>query len=166
MEINDIVNDKDEVIGKATCDEIYEKFLNHRIVHILIFNDKGEMALHLRSKYKPFCPNYWCTPAGGRVQSGESYEKAALRELGEELGIRIKIHFAYKDIYIDHKDETALKMFLATFRADYNGPFKINPAEVKKIGFFSLDKIKEMINKGEKFHPELLFLLKKYFKIK
>lgn len=166
MEIIDVVNDNDEVIGKATYDEIYEKLLTHRIVHVLIFNDKGEMALHLRSKYRSFCSNHWSTSVGGHVQSGESYEKAALRELKEELGIKSKINFAYKDIYVDQKFETGLKKFLVTFRADYNGPFKINPTEVKKIEFFSLDKIKEMINKGEKFHPELLFLLKKHFKIK
>lgn len=165
MEIIDVVNDKDEIIGKATYDKIYERHLTHRIVHVLIFNDKGEMAVQLRSKYKSFCPNHWSTPVGGHVQSGESYKEAALRELREELGIKTKIHFTYKDIYVDQKYETGLKKFLVTFRVNYNGPFKINPTEVKKIEFFSLDKIKEMINKGEKFHPELLFLLKKHFKI-
>ena len=39
-------------------------------------------------------------------------------------------------------------------------------AKVEKVEFFSLDKIQEMINDGEKFHPELLFLLEKHFEIK
>jgi hypothetical protein len=29
--------------------------------------------------------------------------------------------------------------------------------------FFAIEKINEMVEKGEKFHPELLFLLRKYF---
>jgi len=31
--------------------------------------------------------------------------------------------------------------------------------EVDSVNFFSLDQIKEMIKMGDKFHPELLFLI-------
>ncbi len=160
MEFLDVVNDNDEVIGKASYKEVYEDKLQHRIVHILVFNDKGEMALHLRSKHKFFCPRHWSTPVGGHVQSGETYEEAALREFQEELGTTAEITFASKDLYDDGK---GLKKFLVTFKTNLNGPFNINPEEVEKVEFFSLNKIQEMINNGEKFHPELLFLLKKHF---
>jgi isopentenyldiphosphate isomerase len=162
MEILDVVNDKDEVVGEALIKDIYEKKLLHRIVHILIFDKKGKMALHLRSKHKSFCPEHWSTPVGGHVQKGETYERAALREFQEELGIKRKVEFAYKDFY---SDKLGNKKFLTTFKAVYEGPFKINPEEVEKIEFFSLEKIRGMIQKGEKFHPELLFLLRKHFNI-
>jgi len=161
-EFLDIVNDKDEVVGNASYDEVYQKKLPHRIVHIFIFNDKGEMALHLRSKQKSFCPLHWSTPVGGHVQSSETYEQAALREFKEELGTAARIEFAYKDIYIT-PDERKIMKFLATFNASFNGPFEINPEEVERVEFFSLQTIKNMIANGEKFHPELLFLLKKHF---
>ena len=95
MEFLDVVNENDEVMDRASKREVYEKLLTHRIVHILIFNDKGEMALQLQSKYKSFCPNHWCTAAAGHVLSGESYEKAALRELEEEIGVKTTIAFQY-----------------------------------------------------------------------
>ena len=38
MEILDQVNENDEVIGNASRDEIYDKKLMHRIVHVLVFN--------------------------------------------------------------------------------------------------------------------------------
>ncbi|MCX6819069.1 MAG: NUDIX domain-containing protein [Candidatus Aenigmarchaeota archaeon] len=161
MEFLDVVNDKDEVIGKASQKEVYDKNLNHRIVHVLIFNSKGEMALHLRSRHKSFCPQHWSTPVGGHVQSGESYEEAALRESEEELDIKPELKFFYKDIY----NANRIKKFLVTFRAVFDGPFMVNPLEVEKVEFFNLGKIQEMINSGEKFHPELLFLLKKHFGI-
>ena len=121
------------------------------------------MALQLRSKDKSFCPGYWSTAVGGHVQSGETYEEAVLREFKEELGTKTEIIFAYKDLY---NDSMGLQKFLVTFKSVSNGPFKVNPKEVEKVEFFSLDKIQEMINDGEKFHPELLFLLEKHFEIK
>ena len=162
MEFLDVVNDNDEVVGRASKKEIYEKKLQHRIVHILIFNDKGEMALQLRSKHKSFCPHHWSTPVGGHVQSGETYEEAALREFQEELGTTTGITFAYKDLYDDGR---GLKKILVTFKTNFNGPFNINPKEVERVEFFSLDEIQEMIDSGENFHPELLFLLKRHFGI-
>src|SRR3989338_2368529 len=96
-ELMDFVNEKDEVIGKALQKDIYGKLLTHRIVHVLIFNDKGEMALQLRSKNKNFVPDHWSTSAGGHVQSGETYEQAALRECEEELGIKLKMQFLFKN---------------------------------------------------------------------
>ncbi len=160
MEMMDIVDENDQVVGKAKKSTIYKKLLTHRIIRVLIFNKKGQMALQLRSKNVSFCPNYWCSTASGHVQSGESYEKAALRECMEEIGISPKITFLYKDIY---KLENGLVKIITTFKAYHEGPFNLNFNEVEKVEFFSLRKIKSMKNKGEKFHPELKFLLEKYF---
>jgi len=41
MEFLDVVNGKDEVIDKASRNEVYEKSLKHRIVHVLLFNNEG-----------------------------------------------------------------------------------------------------------------------------
>ena len=161
MEFLDVVDDNDDVVGVASEKDIYEKRLIHRIVHVLIFNDRGEMALQLRSKDKPFCPNHWSTAVGGRVSSGESYEIAAIREYEEELGRADLIFPMFKDVYIDEAKDH--KKFLMTFKAISNGPFNPNPEEVQRVEFCSIGKIKEMINDGEKFHPELLFLLRKHF---
>lgn len=160
MELLDIVNRKDEVIGVASKEDVYKKSLTHRIVHILIFNDKNELALQLRSKKVSFCPSHWSTSVGGHVQSGESYEGAALREYQEELGKTSKIEKFTKDYYEDRND---LNKFLVTFKSRFNGPFFPDKIDVEKVEYFTIDKIKEMVNSGEKFHPELLFLLKKYF---
>ncbi len=157
----DVVDDNDRVIGKASEKEIYEKRLNHRIIHIFIFNDKGEMALQLRSKHKPYCPNHWSATVGGRVDSGEDYEEAALREMQEELGITAELKLIGKEPYkID-----GLTQFLATFTARHNGPFRLNPEEVEQTEFLSVDKIKHMIRAGEKLQPALLFLLRRHFGI-
>ena len=162
MELLDIVDEKDEVIGNAPKREVWKKCLPHRIVHILIFDKRDRMALQFRSKDVVYRPHHWSTPVGGHVLSGETYEEAALREFEEELGTKTKIDFAYKDFFTDSR---GFKIFMVTFKAVFEGPFKLNPKEVEKIEFFSLDEIKEMIARGEKFHPQLLFLLRKHFNI-
>jgi len=163
MEILSVVNMDDEVVGEAEHEEVYEKLLPHRIVHVLIFNEKNEMALQQRSKNKSFCPSHWSTAVGGHVRSGESYEEAAMREMREEIGVQPDLQFLYKDFYTDKRN---LKKFLAIFKTFYSGPFRINPVEVERVEFFSIEKIQQMIDGGENFHPELLFLLKKHFQIK
>lgn len=162
MEYLDIVNDKNEVVGQAERKEVYQKKLSHRIVHVLVFNDQGKLALHKRPPWNKFCPDGWTTSAGGHVDSGESYEQAALREYKEELGVSSPIKLAYEDIY---EDGRGLKKFLQTFKTTHNGPFRPDREKVHEIRFLTFDEIKKMILNGEKFHSELLFLLKKHFNI-
>lgn len=160
MEYLDIVDKNDNVIWVAEKKEIYEKYLTHRIVHILIFNDKNEMALQLRSSEVTYCPNYWSTSVGVHVQSWETYEEAAFREYKEELWINISIEKFSKDYYQKIWDTN---VFFVTYKSIYNWPFYLDLWAVQKVEFFSIEKIKEMIKNWEKFHPELLFILNKYF---
>lgn len=162
MEYLDSVNRKDEVLGKSPITEIYEKGLIHRIVHVLIFDEQGRMALQLRTPTKSFCPDTWSTAVGGHVQSGESYEEGALREYQEELGTTSKIELKAKDFYEDART----RKFLGTFTTVHTGPFHPNPEDVQEFRFFSFADIQGMIDAGERFHPELLFLLEKYFGIR
>ncbi|MBN1793257.1 NUDIX domain-containing protein [Candidatus Woesearchaeota archaeon] len=164
IEYMDVVDVDDNVVGKASKSEIYEKNLRHRIVHVLIYNDKGEMAIQLRSKKVSFCPHHWCTAVGGHVQSGETYEEAAMREYQEELGMTTRIEFFKKDFYKGggNKDGPKLEKFLTTFRTTFNGPFKPDPEVVERVDFFPIEEMKQMAKRGEKFHPELLFLLEKH----
>lgn len=159
-EVLDVVNLNDEVVGQAKEEDIYAQLLPHRIVHVLIFNKKGEMALQLRSARKSYCPLHWVTSVSGHVLAGETYEQAALREMKEEIGVDLPLEMFKKDPY---NDERNLPRFLVTFKATYDGPFTISPREVERMEFFSIGKILEMIQKGEKIHPQLLFLLQKHF---
>jgi len=160
-EVLDIVDENDVVIGSAPRNEIYKKKLRHRIVHIFLFDKKGRMALQLRGHKTFFFPNSWSTAVGGHVSSGESCEEAALREFEEELGTSTKLEYFAKDLY---KAEGIPEKFLVSFKAVYEGDFpKLEEGKVVKVEYFTLDEIKEMISNKEKFHPELLFLLKKHW---
>ena len=86
-EIFDVVNRADEVIGAATRASVHAKGLRHRSVHILVFNAAGELYMQRRSLDKDSAPGLWDTSAAGHVETSESYDAAARREVHEELGL-------------------------------------------------------------------------------
>lgn len=160
MEFLDVVDGNDHVVGRVPKKEIYDKSLIHRIIHILVFNKNGDLLLQLRSAKCSFCPHHWSTSAGGHVRSGESCEAAAMREYTEELGTKSELEFFSKDFY---RGKGSPDKFLITFKTAHNGPFKPDKGAVERAEFFSMKEIQMMINSGEKFHPELLFLLRRRF---
>lgn len=161
MEILDVIDENDKVIGKMAHADINKKLLSHRIVHILIFDKKGNMLLQKRSAKKSFCPLHWSTAVGGHVQSGENYEEAALRECEEELGVKVPIKFMFKTRY---EDLRGFFMILGIFKAVYEGEFKLNEDEVESVNYFSRKQLESMLAEGELFHPELKFLLETQLK--
>lgn len=124
---------------------------------ILVFNDKKELALQLRAAHDKSYPLHWDFSAAGGIEENEDHKNAAIRELKEELGIEGEIEFIGEVLYQSGGETDNLYIYKTT----YNGQFSPNPNEVERIQFFSMDKIKEMIESGEKFHPEFLYVWNK-----
>jgi len=159
QEVLDIVDENNEVVGSASYTEVYEKRLNHRIAHVLLFNDKGEILLQMRSAKKEFRPGHWVTSAGGHVQTGESYEQAAKREMKEGLGVDVQLTKILDTPYDHYK----MRKFLEVFRGISEGPFKINPEEVSGCRWFSVDDVRDMVKKNQLIHPELAHVIEKLY---
>ncbi|MFK8081350.1 MAG: NUDIX domain-containing protein [Granulosicoccus sp.] len=85
----DIVDDRDRVIGRDTRTLVHAGGHFHRSSHIVLFNKRGEVFVQLRSMSKDSGAGLWDTSAAGHVDSGESYLACAVRELHEELGIKV-----------------------------------------------------------------------------
>ncbi len=133
-----------------------------RIVHVFIFNAKGEMAVQLRSQNVNFLPGYWVTAGSGHVASGETYEQAGIRETQEEIGINVTLMFEGTELY---RNDLGHEEFLGVMRGEYDGAFTVHPQDVEKIEYFSMDQLQEMVTRNEKLHPEFIFLLKQRFGI-
>ena len=89
METIDIINERNEVIGQTTKDEAHKEGILHRVVAILLCNDKGEYFIPSGSATKPGEEGKLYHSAAGHVMSGETYLQAASRELREETNIHI-----------------------------------------------------------------------------
>lgn len=59
------------------------------VVHVCIFNSRGEMLIQQRQSYKDGWPNLWDVSVGGSVTAGETSQQGAHRELLEELGLDV-----------------------------------------------------------------------------
>src|SRR4029079_19384427 len=86
-EIFDVVNERDEVVGRAPRAEVHACGLLHRAVHVLVYNSKGQVFLQKRSMNKDRQPGVWDSSSSGHVDSGEDYDSCTVRELREELGL-------------------------------------------------------------------------------
>ncbi len=94
VEMVDVVDKDDNVIGQMTEDEAVAGKGRFRMVHIMLVNDDDTMLVQWRKADKALSPRTFTASAAGKVQAGESYEDAAKRELKEELGAtRVKLKF-------------------------------------------------------------------------
>ena len=59
------------------------------VVHICIFNSRGELLIQQRQSFKDGWPGMWDVSVGGSVTAGENSQQGAHRELLEELGLDV-----------------------------------------------------------------------------
>lgn len=125
----------------------------------MIFNKNNELALQLRASSDKSFPSHWDFSAGGGIDDGEDDKLAAERELKEELNIQADIKFVTKEhfTYPAWTPNVTREVDVVVYRAFHNGPFNPDPKEVDRIEFFKLDVIKDMIESGQKFHPEFIY---------
>ncbi|MEG2162920.1 MAG: NUDIX domain-containing protein [Bacteroidales bacterium] len=145
-EIFPIVDESGTVIGKSTrafCHSGAKPL--HPVVHLHIFNDKGELYLQKRSKTKDIQPDKWDTAVGGHIDYGEDTETALKRETSEELGITLfKYIFCFRYVF-ESKIE---KELVTSYRTIYNGVITPDMDEVDEGRFWSISQIRESIGKG------------------
>lgn len=155
-EMVDILNLEGEVIGVATRLEMRRDRLPHRCVYILVFNQCGEIFIHLRTASKDVFPSHWDVCAGGVVAAGEDFETGAYRELQEELGVSTQAEFLFPFRYEDDKTIVFAKVYLCI----HEGPFILQKEEVVCGEFVSLKELEKRLV-GEKFCPDGLKVLQK-----
>ncbi len=144
-ELFDIVDEYDNVIGKAEREEVHKnKKLIHRSVGILIFNQNNELFLQQRSKTKDTDPLKWTISASGHVIAGDSYEITAIREINEELGVDLSVKQIAKYL-CKAPNETEMIML---FQAFSDGPFSLHPQEIAGGKFFTQAKLRSAVSSG------------------
>lgn len=85
-----IVDEKGNIIGKDTRENIHKQGLLHKEVHVWFHTSKGEIIFQHRAEDKDTYPNLLDASVGGHVEIGENYEESAVKEVEEETGLNIK----------------------------------------------------------------------------
>jgi isopentenyldiphosphate isomerase len=146
QEIFPLVDEEGKVIGKATRGECHNgSRLLHPVVHLHVFNSKGEVYLQKRPEWKDIQPGKWDTAVGGHIDYGEKPEEALHREVGEELGISDFEPVAMGMYVFEGLREREL---VYVNKTTYDGD--VNPSKEELDGgrFWSIEEIKEAIGKG------------------
>lgn len=140
-EIFDVVNERDEVIDRKPRKEVHRLGLLHRAVHIIVTNAKGDVFMQKRSMSKDSSPGLWDTSAAGHVDSGEDYDSCSVRELGEEIGLKIS-ETPRRLCYIRACKETGHE-FVWVYHTVSEGPFVLHPEEIETGEWFTPEHLND-----------------------
>ena len=122
----------------------------------LVFNDKGELLLNLRTD-----TGTWGIP-GGSMELFEAIEETAVRELKEETGIsaderELVTVLSGKDYYFEYPNGDRMCTVIVLFKVlHYAGTLKVSDDESKALGFFPLTDLPEMEPRAEKILQKIL----------
>ncbi|MDR2955055.1 MAG: NUDIX domain-containing protein [Prevotella sp.] len=145
-EIFPIVNEEGIIIGNAPRSVCHNgSKLLHPVIHLHLFNSKGELFLQKRSYTKDIQPGKWDTAVAGHIDLDETPLEAVNREALEELGISgFNIHFILK--YIIETDRE--KELSYCYHAIYNGTFILNKEELDDGRFWTIEEIHSNLDKN------------------
>jgi isopentenyldiphosphate isomerase len=142
-ELFDIVNERDEVIGRKPRSEVHRLGLLHRAAHVLVFNARGDIFLQKRSLKKDRQPGVWDSSASGHLDSGEDYDTAAVREVWEEIGLRLTSP-PERLFKLPAGEETDAE-HVWVYRVESEGPFELNPEELDGGAWFEPAEVTRLI---------------------
>lgn len=144
-ELLPLVDENGNITGAATRGECHNgSMMMHPVVHLHVFNSKGELYLQKRPEWKDIQPGKWDTAVGGHIDLGEHVEQALFREAGEELGIEGFTPEALPQyVFRSERECEMVYPYKTVYVKD------IRPSEETSGGrFWSMDEIRESIGKG------------------
>ena len=155
-----IVDEEGRVIGSATRGECHSgSKLLHPVVHMHVFNSKGEVYLQRRPDWKDIQPGKWDTSVGGHIDYGEEPETALVREVREELGIT---EFTPERVGRYVFESQREKELVYVHRTTYDGAVMPSAEELDGGRFWTMDEIREAIGK-EVLTPNFESEFQKFF---
>jgi len=163
MELIDVCDSEGNYTGETLPrSEVHRSGFWHRTAHVQVFDFHGRTLFQLRSKEKETFPGKLDISSAGHVSSGEDIVAAALRELEEELGLRIEgRRLEYAGDFSSEEpmenggiDKEIQSLFIAVITDDEK--LKLNPqkGEVDGLEWFTGEELaKSLREESERFVP-------------
>ena len=137
QEMFPLVDEQGNITGAATRGECHNgSKLLHPVIHLHVFNSKGELYMQKRPEWKDIQPGKWDTSVGGPVD--------LKREVREELGIT---DFTPETVTHYVFESAREKELVFVHKTIYDG--EIVPSDELDGGrFWTIEEIKENLGKG------------------
>lgn len=163
-ELLDVVDESGEPTGQTverTCAHAYG--IRHRTSHVWIYKieeDRPKLLLQKRCSEKDSFPGCYDISSAGHIPAGDGYEVSAVRELWEELGVRVPmealIPCGYQSIDWDaefhgipYHDRQVTKIFLLRLDGYREADFTPQESEVESVRFMDWEECLQAVAKNE-----------------
>lgn len=166
MEYFDIVDAKGEPTGKTVeRKEAHRLGIPHRTSHVWIVrnvNNKIQILLQKRCDTKDSFPGCYDISSAGHIPAGDDYEVSALRELDEELGLKVKeeqlidcgiYHLDVDTVFYGEEfhDRQYSKVFLLWIDLEEN-QFVVQKEEIDSVKWFDFQECKKAVKENNIKH--------------
>lgn len=148
------VDGSDRPIGTMRRRDALQSGAGFRVVHVLLFDESGRLALQEIASTHDRHPGFWGSSVAGYVQAGERYKEAAQRKLSEELGVEgIRLSYLGKTSMRDGASKKFICVFAAKVARDALTP---NPDDFQGIDFVPVQDIRVQLTFRQRpFTPTL-----------
>jgi 8-oxo-dGTP pyrophosphatase MutT (NUDIX family) len=148
-ELVERVDEHDRVLGVVERREAVSRGWPHRVAATVCRDPDGRYLVHRRAEGLARFPGMYECVAGGAVEVGETYERAAARELAEEFGVSLTPRRV-----VTYLSRTGLSPYwLALHEALVTGPLIPDPAEIAWYGWLTGAELRELTHRTD-FVPD------------
>jgi 8-oxo-dGTP pyrophosphatase MutT (NUDIX family) len=137
------VDDADRVLRTVRRGELTDKALRHRSVAILFRAFDGRVLVHRRAAAKRVFPQYYDMFVAGMVPAGESYDEAARREAGEEIGAVDPVLTVVGKYRFD---DDAVPQWCTLYEAELTGPVVPQESEIEWHGLMTVEEVAKALD--------------------
>ncbi len=153
----DILNADGSPTGKSSLkSEIHSKGYFHNTAHVWFYNSDAKILLAQRAATKVIYPLLWDVSVAGHVDTGETISQAAVREIWEEIGIKIPqsllekigVYKCFQSYPNGIKDNEFHHTYLAKIDYELND-FNIDKSEVEQVKLVSLSEFYDLLKNSD-----------------
>lgn len=161
MELFDLVDMNDQVIGVTNKVDAHTSGQLHRVGAVYVFDDGGRLYVQVHKK----SGGLYDHSVGGHISQNETYEEGTRREAVEELGINQPLEKL--SVFYSDEGQSMQHMFgLFTCITDPGWKFTPND-EVEQIIPMEIEYIKILMNEEpEKFTGGFINTMQEYLRLK
>ena len=117
------------------------------VVHVCIFNEKGQLLIQQRQPFKEGWPNKWGISVGGSAVAGDTSQMAAARETREELGLELDLSNV-RPIFTVHWENGFDDYYVLTQDVDLD-TLHLQEEEVQAVRWADMEEIMKLIDDDE-----------------